>query len=120
MTELVFSEELQNQIDSMTGSSAPENTESSAIRFDAKGTVHARRYADGGKLVQDIPLYERASSEAKMTSAIREEDIKTELNQMSMRSRRSNIMFWLIIIMLTAATIACFGVLSILGGIYGG
>lgn len=56
--EVKFSDELAQQINTLSGVVSPDNTVSESIDFDAKGTVHVMRRNQDGKLLQDVPIKE--------------------------------------------------------------
>lgn len=56
--ELMLSEELLSQVDSISNSSQPKGVDRSLLDFDDSGNVHIRKRDGDGKLLEDIGIKE--------------------------------------------------------------
>lgn len=91
MVEIKLSDEMLEQIDAMSGLSAPENTSSVQLDFDDAGTMHVIRRDIDGKMLQDNAIQ-------NSTSKVIIEDDKDDFNAaQKWKQERSKIMkFYLV------------------------
>lgn len=92
MVEIKLSDEMLEQIDAMSGLSAPENTSSVQLDFDDAGTMHVIRRDIDGKMLQDNAIQNSTSK------VIIDKDDKDDFNAaQKWRQERSKIMkFYLV------------------------
>lgn len=63
--ELMLSEELLSQVDSISNSSKPNGVDKSLLDFDDNGNVHIRKRDNDGKLLEDIGIKENVTAAEK-------------------------------------------------------